>query len=146
MSVATISSDPIFQVRWPGVAARLFGAVAKEDVSILLITQASSEQAICFVTPAGASDAIIAGVESEFADEIKHRDIDRVRVQRPVAIVTVVGSGMRGVPGVSGRVFTALSNVNVLAIAQGSSECSISAVVAEDDAMKAVKLLHELIV
>ena len=130
----------------PGVAARVFGAVAKEDVSILLITQASSEQAICFVTPAGASDAIIAGIESEFADEIKHRDIDRVRVQRPVAIVTVVGSGMRGVPGVSGRVFTALSSVNVLAIAQGSSECSISAVVAEEDAMKAVKLLHALIV
>lgn len=130
----------------PGVAGRLFSAVARQKVSVLLITQASSEQSICFVTPAGASEAIIAAAETEFAEEIKHRDIDRVRVLRPVSIVTVVGSGMRGTAGVSGRVFTALSDINVLAIAQGSSECSISAVVADIDTDRAVRLLHKLIV
>lgn len=129
-----------------GVAARVFKAVADERVSVLLISQASSEQAICFAVPAGHSDDIIESIEDEFAEEIKARDIDRVRVQRPVSIITVVGAGMAGTPGVTGRVFGALSEVNVIAIAQGSSECSISLVVNERDAQNAVNLLHDLIV
>lgn len=129
-----------------GVAARVFKAVADERVSVLLISQASSEQSICFAVPAGHSDDIIESIEDEFAEEIKARDIDRVRVQRPVSIITVVGAGMAGTPGVTGKVFGALSEVNVIAIAQGSSECSISLVVKETDAQKAVTLLHDLIV
>jgi aspartate kinase len=129
-----------------GVAARLFKAVADEHVSVLLISQASSEQSICFAVPSGHSDAIIESIEDEFSEEIKARDIDRVRVQRPVSIVTVVGAGMAGTPGVTGRVFGALSNVNVIAIAQGSSECSISLVVDEANTQNAVTRLHDLIV
>lgn len=129
-----------------GVAARVFKAVADERVSVLLISQASSEQSICFAVPAGHSDDIVDSIEEEFAEEITARDIDRVRVQRPVSIITVVGAGMAGTPGVTGRVFGALSTVNVIAIAQGSSECSISLVVNEADAQKAITLLHDLIV
>ncbi len=129
-----------------GVAARVFKAVADERVSVLLISQASSEQSICFAVPAGHSDDIIESIEEEFVEEIKARDIDRVRVQRPVSIVTVVGAGMAGTSGVAGRVFSALSTVNIIAIAQGSSECSISLVVNEVDTQKAVTFLHDLIV
>ena len=129
-----------------GVAARTFGAVAASQVSILLITQASSEQSICFATPAGHSDAVIASLEAEFANEIATRNIDRIWVQKDVAIVTVVGAGMQGTPGIAGRVFSKLGEqgVNILAIAQGSAECNISIVVNDTDSDKAVRLIHTL--
>ncbi|HMB21455.1 MAG TPA: ACT domain-containing protein, partial [Anaerolineales bacterium] len=83
-----------------------------------------------------------------FAIELSERDIDRVWATEEVAIITVVGAGMRHIPGVSGRIFSQLGNndVNVLAIAQGSSEVSISLVVDTADTENAVKALHELIV
>ena len=131
----------------PGVAARTFGAVAASNTSVLLITQSSSEQSICFATPAGHSDKVTASLEEAFAEEIASRNIDRIWVQKDVAIVTVVGAGMQGAPGVAGRVFTVLGDhaVNIVAIAQGSSECSISIVINNDDVTKAVELLHTLI-
>ncbi len=87
----------------PGIAARTFAAVARSQISVLLISQASSEQSICFAVPDGATDHIIAALEGEFADEMGRRDIDRIWAQREVSIVTVVGAGMRGTPGISGR-------------------------------------------
>lgn len=131
-----------------GVAARTFSAVAASNVSVLLITQASSEQSICFATPAGHSDAIVASLEAEFAEEIKSRDIDRIWVQRDVSILTVVGAGMQGTPGIAGKVFGALGDagVNIVAIAQGSSECNISIVISGGDTDRAVTLVHDLIV
>ncbi len=85
---------------------------------------------------------------SEFEREIENRDIDRVWATEEVGIVTVVGEGMRSTPGVAGRVFTALgdSQVNVIAIAQGSSEVSISLVVSADETLQALRILHNLIV
>ena len=131
----------------PGIAARTFGAVAKAGKSVLLISQASSEQSICFAAPDKATDAIIAGLEAEFKEELKRQDIDKVWSLEPVSIVTIVGGGMRGTKGVSGRIFTALgdNDVNVIAIAQGSSECSISVVVDEIDTAQAVASIHNLI-
>lgn len=119
----------------PGIAARTFGAVAKIGVSVLLIAQASSEQSICFVAPAKTTDAVITSLETELKTELYRHDIDRVWAQKDVAIVTVVGAGMRHTPGIAGRIFTALGNneVNVIAIAQGSSECSIDLVVEAGD-------------
>ena len=121
--------------------------MAKAGKSVLLISQASSEQSICFAAPADATDAIIAGLNAEFAEELKRRDIDTVWSQEPVSIVTIVGGGMRGTRGISGRIFTALGNggVNVIAIAQGSSECSISVVVDDQDTAAAVSSIHALI-
>ncbi len=132
----------------PGIAARTFGAVARSDVSVLLISQASSEQSICFSVPSGATDAVINSLNSEFASELERRDIDSIWAMREVSIVTIVGAGMRGTPGISGRVFSSLGDhqVNVIAIAQGSSECSISIVVAAEDTGSAVAHIHELIV
>jgi aspartate kinase len=130
----------------PGVAARSFGAVASTGTSVPLITQASSEQSICFAVPAESAERVISALEAAFASELSRRDIDRVWATDEVVIVTVVGSGMRQTPGVAGKVFSLLGQrrVNVIAIAQGSSEVSISLVVEGPDAEPAVRALHEL--
>jgi aspartate kinase len=132
----------------PGVAARAFGAVASTKTSVPLITQASSEQSICFAVPTESAEPVIKALQNIFANEIEDEDIDRVWMTEDVSIITVVGVGMRHTPGVAGQVFTQLgkNNANVLAIAQGSSEVSISMVVAAADTELAVKSLHELIV
>ena len=131
----------------PGIAARTFGAVARGQVSVLLISQASSEQSICFAAPAGATDSVLAALEQEFTAELQRKDIDRIWALRPVAIVTVVGAGMRGTPGIAGRIFSALGReaLNIIAIAQGSSECSVSLVVDGADTATAVQRIHELL-
>jgi aspartate kinase len=132
----------------PGVAARTFSAVASTGTSVPLITQASSEQSICFAAPSESAAHVLAALEGVFAEELKDGDIDRVWMTEEVAILTVVGAGMRHTPGVSGHVFSQLGNhsVNVLAIAQGSSEVSISIVIDSADTERAVKCLHEMIV
>ena len=132
----------------PGVAARAFGAVASTGTSVPLITQASSEQSICFAVPSETAPSVVSALEKTFAHEIADEDIDRVWSTDDVSIITVVGAGMRHTPGVAGKVFSQLgnNNVNVLAIAQGSSEVSISLVVDAIDTEDAVKALHQLIV
>lgn len=131
----------------PGVAARTFAAVAKLGTSVPLITQASSEQSICFAVPSESANHVITTLTKSFASEIASRDIDKVWATEEVGIVTVVGEGMRSTPGVAGRVFTALGEqkVNVVAIAQGSSEVSISLVVNAKDLQQALRVLHQLI-
>lgn len=145
LSLITVEGRGMMGV--PGIAARTFGAVARSRDNVLLISQASSEQSICFAIPGEASQRVIAGLEAEFAVELARHDIDRIWDQRPVAIVTVVGAGMRGTPGIAGRIFSALGQrqVNVIAIAQGSSECSVSMVVDEQDTGAAEAALHGLI-
>ena len=132
----------------PGVAARAFGAVASTGTSVPLITQASSEQSICFAVPSEAASSVLDSLQRTFAYEIEEEDIDRVWSTDDVSIITVVGAGMRHTPGIAGKVFSQLGNngVNVLAIAQGSSEVSISLVVDAVDTENAVKALHQLIV
>jgi aspartate kinase len=132
----------------PGVAARTFGAVAATGTSVPLISQASSEQSICFAVPVEATRSVIAALQIAFAGEIARRDIDRVWATDEVVIITVVGAGMRSTPGVAGRVFQALGQTecNVIAIAQGSSEVSISLIVDAADTRAAVQALHALIV
>ena len=132
----------------PGVAARAFGAVASTGTSVPLITQASSEQSICFAVPTESARQVLDALQKDFAIEIYERDIDRVWATEDVAIITAVGSGTRNTPGVAGQIFSKLGNkdVNVLAIAHGSSDVSISMVVETSDTEVAVKALHELIV
>lgn len=146
LSLLTVEGKGMMGV--PGIAARTFGAVARTQVSVLLISQASSEQSICFIVPDETTGRVVASLETEFAVELHRQDIDRIWAQRPVSIVTVVGAGMRGTPGIAGRIFGALGQgrVNVIAIAQGSSECSVSMVVDGRDTVTAVRQIHELIV
>ncbi|MCC6955354.1 MAG: aspartate kinase [Anaerolineales bacterium] len=132
----------------PGVAARAFSAVAATGTSVPMITQASSEQSICFALPDEAVEDVIASLNAAFWIELEKRDIDRIWATDEVVIVTVVGVGMIQTPGIAGRVFSALGaqKVNVIAIAQGSSEVLISLVVDARDGVKAVRALHALIV
>jgi aspartate kinase len=131
----------------PGIAARTFAAVARTGTSVAMISQASSEQSICFVVPGKAAETVKHALEEEFRLELARRDIDSITTTDECAIVTIVGAGMRHTPGIAGRVFSALGNagVNVVAIAQGSSECSISLVVAAPEADEAVRAVHGLI-
>jgi aspartate kinase len=146
MSLVTIEGRGMMGV--PGIAARAFGAVARSKVSVLLITQSSSEQSICFSIPAPVTEEVAAAIEAEFTEELARRDIDRVWSEQPVSVITIVGAGMRRTPGIAGRIFTALGSarVNVLAIAQGSSECSISLVVDGSETAEAELAIHGLIV
>ncbi len=131
----------------PGVAARTFSAVARTHTSVSLITQASSEQSICFTIPSVSTSTVVAVLRDEFRRELEQQDIDDVVVLDDVVIVTVVGAGMRHTTGIAGRIFSALGNdrLNVIAIAQGSSECSISLIVDAKDGDAAVRSIHRLI-
>ncbi|MEO1289590.1 MAG: aspartate kinase [Chloroflexota bacterium] len=144
VSMLTVSGKGMLGV--PGIAGRTFSATAQAGASILMISQSSSEQSFCFTVVDSQANDVKAMVETELAEEIAHRDVDGIDVLGNVVIITVVGAGMRHKPGVAGSVFTRMGDnrVNVLAIAQGSSECSISFVVDERDLELAVLKLHDL--
>src|SRR3954463_2437638 len=116
----------------PGIAARTFAALHNRSISVSLISQASSEHSICFSVPESFASDARRSLLQEFHGEIARREIDGVEVSPGMATVAVVGLGMRGTPGVAAAVFSALAaaNINVVAIAQGSSELNISVVVA----------------
>jgi bifunctional aspartokinase / homoserine dehydrogenase 1 len=141
---ALISIEGSGMIGVPGVAARTFTALAQAGHSVSMISQASSESSICFVVPATEADHAVDALEEAFAVERKMKFIDRVRAEKGVALVAVVGLGMRGRPGIAARTFSALSaeRVNVHAIAQGSSELNITATIAEEDVTRALLALH----
>jgi aspartate kinase len=146
MSLITVEGRGMIGV--PGVAARTFGAVASVGANVLMISQASSEQSICFVVLASAAPEVLRALEEGLSQELARRDIDRIWARDDVVIVTAVGAGMRETPGVASQVFSALAEqrINVIAIAQGSSECAISMVVKAADADAAVRAIHALTV
>ncbi len=129
----------------PGIAARTFAAVAQRGANVLMISQASSEQSICFVVPDGDAEPVCNALERAFGDEIKRRLIDRVTVEPDIVIVAIVGEGMRGTPGIAARLFSALGekSLNVIAVAQGSSETNISLALAAADADAGVRYIHD---
>ena len=146
LSLVTVEGRGMMGV--PGIAARTFAAVASQDTSVLMIVQASSEQSISFVIPTEGVPTVVDAIEQEMALELARRDVERVWAQDGIVIVSAVGWGMRGTPGVAARVFGALSqaSINVIAIAQGSSECSISLAVATDDAAAALQQIHSEVI
>lgn len=131
----------------PGIAGRTFTAVARAGASMLMFAQSSSEQSFCFVVPASTSARVKKAIESELTLEIERKDVGGVDIAPDAVIVTTVGAGMRGTPGVAARVFGALGKhgINVLVIAQGASEYSISMVIDQKDVLQAVQVLHELV-
>jgi aspartate kinase len=143
LALVTIAGRGMMGV--PGIAARTFAAVATQGANVLMISQASSEQSICFVVPGADAGRVTAALEATFADEIKRRLIDRITVEPDIVIVAVVGEGMRGTPGIAARLFGALGErkLNVIAVAQGSSEANISLVLLDTDAHAAVRYIHE---
>ena len=132
----------------PGIAGRTFSAVASEGTSVMMITQASSEQSICFVIPMDAAQQVIRAIETEMTLELARQDIDRIRSLDDMVIVTVVGAGLRKTPGISGQIFSALgkAGINIFAIAQGSSESSLSIVVEANGSKDAVRQIHREVI
>jgi aspartate kinase len=127
-----------------GVAARIFGAVARARANTLLISQASSEQSVCLAVDSSEAGAAVFELRRELAQDLSAHDVEHIDVKGALVIIAVVGSGMRGTPGIAGIVFGALgkAGINVVAIAQGSTENNISLVVAADDGDAAVRVIH----
>ncbi len=128
----------------PGVAAKVFSAVAREEISVLMISQSSSEQNICFIIEAAAADRARAALDKEFELERLRQNIDRIWAQERVVIVAIVGAGMKETAGIAAQVFNALGarHINIISIAQGSSEYNLSVAVDEKDADEAVRAIH----
>lgn len=128
-----------------GTAARLFKALATAKINIILITQASSEHTICCAIDPNNLEPARTAVQEEFALELQAGMIAPLVVEEDLAIISVVGERMRQTPGISGRVFSALGSnaINVVAVAQGSSELNISAVISHEDETKALNALHD---
>ena len=145
-NLATVSLEGKGMVGVPGIAARAFSAVAREKISVLMFSQASSEQNICLVIPEEDRLSSLRALREEFAAEIALGRLDGVRVHGPVAAVAAVGEGMRGTPGIAAKVFSAVASarINIEAIAQGSSEVNISFIVKDRDAGPAVAAVHRL--
>jgi bifunctional aspartokinase / homoserine dehydrogenase 1 len=135
--VALISVGGPGIVGVPDVVGRTFSTTAELRANVLLISQSSSQNDICFIVAAADAQRTVEALRSEFAQDLSHEVVDHITVDPKIAIVAVVGENMRGTPGVAGRTFNALGreHVNIIAIAQGSSEANISFVV-EDGAMK----------
>ena len=129
----------------PGFSKRLFDALAKNQINIILITQSSSEHSIC--VGVNLQDAHLAkiAVDAEFEEEINTQKVEPLIIEKDVSILALVGEQMKSHPGVSGKMFGVLgrNGINVRAIAQGSSEKNISAVIATQDVDKAINVLHE---
>jgi bifunctional aspartokinase / homoserine dehydrogenase 1 len=129
----------------PGFSKRLFDALSKEKINVILITQSSSEHSICVAIDESNSARAKAAVDEEFSHEIAVKRLEPLNVESGLAIVALVGDNMKNHPGISGRMFSALgrNGVNIRAIAQGSSEKNISAVIMATDVKKAINVLHE---
>ncbi len=127
-----------------GFAAHVFGVAGRHGINIVMFCQSSSEQNICLVSDAKDGRRFKEALERELADEVSRRLVDNIAIFEDVAAVAVVGEGMRGVPGVAARLFRAVASVgvNVLAIAQGSSERCVSFIIAESSADDIVRAVH----
>ena len=142
--VALVNVEGAGMIGVPGTADRLFAALKKAGVSITLISQASSEHSICVAVPSEFASRAKHVISEAFAAELESGQIQSVDVTDAQSIVAVVGDGMAGTPGLAARFFGTLARagINVRAIAQGSSERNISAVVNTDDATRALRAAH----
>ena len=142
LAMITVAGNGMLGV--PGIAARTFGTLQREGISVSLISQASSEHSICFSVPTAAAARARKGLSHEFRNEITNREIDSVSSRDDVATIAIVGLGIGDMPGTASRVFEALSSggINVLAIAQGSSELNLSVVVDAKHGVTALRRIH----
>ncbi|HUJ30424.1 MAG TPA: aspartate kinase [Candidatus Acidoferrum sp.] len=128
----------------PDVVGRTFSTTAAVRANVLLISQSSSQNDICFIVASTDAERTVDALRSEFSQDVAHEAVEHITVDPNIAIVAVVGGNMHGTPGVAGRTFSALGreDVNVIAIAQGSSECNISFVVEQKHMKAALAAVH----
>jgi aspartate kinase len=129
----------------PDIAARIFTASASVHANIVMISQSSSQDSICFVVQAADAERTEEALRTALYQDVHLHDVEHIRVNRSVAIVAAVGENMAGTPGIAGRVFSTMGkeSINIIAIAQGSSEYNISFLVESSGMEKAVKALHQ---
>ena len=142
--IALLNLEGAGMIGVPGTAHRLFGALREEGISVILISQGSSEHSICFAVPEVEADRAERVVQRAFDPELREGQIHSIEVNRGCSILAVVGDGMAGAHGVSAQVFSALgkAGVNVRAIAQGASERNISVVIDGRNSARALRAVH----
>ncbi len=143
--MAFLSLEGSGMVGIPGFSRRLFGALSEEKINVILITQSSSEHSICAAIDDVNVDRARKAVDEEFANEIIAGKVEPLQMETGLSIIALVGDNMKNHTGISGKIFGALgrNSVNIRAIAQGSSEKNISAVISSADVKKAINVLHE---
>lgn len=143
VSLITISGSGM--IGEAGISMRLFRAIGKEAINIILITQGSSEHSITFAVLPKDTNKAKAVLEEEFEYELNLGLIDEIRVEKNLAVVAAVGENMKSITGISGKLFNALgkNGINVHAVAQGASELNISVVINNKDESKALNAIHE---
>jgi aspartate kinase len=143
VTLITVGGPAIVGV--PDIAARTFAATAGVGTQVLMISQSSSQNDICLAVSAEDAGRTVEALRRTFAADLSEAQLDHIHVKPEVALVAVVGERMRGVPGISGRIFSTLGRerVNVIAIAQGSSEFNISFIVEAAAMPRAVSAIHE---
>jgi bifunctional aspartokinase / homoserine dehydrogenase 1 len=143
--VAVVMLEGRGMIGVPGISARCFGALAAQNINVLMISQASSEQSICIVVREAEADLSVELLRQVFELELARGDINNIAAETECAVVSAVGDHILLRPGLAGQMFSTLGRcgVNVLAIAQGASETNISAVVWDADVRQAVRALHE---
>ena len=143
--ICLLSLEGAGMVGIPGFSKRLFDALAKKQINVILITQSSSEHSICVGVNVQDTHMAKIAVDAEFEQEINTQVVEPLIIEKDLSIIALVGEQMRNHPGVSGKMFGVLgrNGINVRAIAQGSSEKNITAVIAAQDVRKAINVLHE---
>lgn len=144
-SISLITLQGKGMIGVPGVSAKLFGAIALEGINVHFISQASSEFNISFVVQHEDGERTVKIVKHAFQLELMNKYVETVKKEDKLAILAVVGQGMRGKPGIAGKIFSSLGTnaINIRAIAQGSSERNISCLIAENDVPQAVQVIHD---
>ncbi|MGZ5219581.1 MAG: bifunctional aspartate kinase/homoserine dehydrogenase I [Chitinophagaceae bacterium] len=144
-NIALLSLEGSGMIGIPGFSKRLFEALSNEKINVILITQSSSEHSICVAVDAAAAAKAKQAVDAAFSNEITLQKVEPLIIESELSIVALVGENMKSHPGISGRMFSAMgrNGVNIRAIAQGSSEKNISAVIATKDVRKSINVLHE---
>ncbi|MBL7709128.1 MAG: bifunctional aspartate kinase/homoserine dehydrogenase I, partial [Chitinophagaceae bacterium] len=144
-NIALISLEGSGMIGIPGFSKRLFESLSNEKINVILITQSSSEHSICVGIDNGLAAKAKLAVDTAFANEIALEKVEPLKIEADLSIVALVGENMKSHPGISGRMFSAMgrNGVNIRAIAQGSSEKNISAVISTRDVKKAINVLHE---
>lgn len=142
--VALINVEGAGMIGVPGTARRLFGALKRGNISVVMISQASSEHSICVAVQGPSSKTAVGLLQEEFDEELRGGYLQSIASQRNLAVLAVVGDAMAGHPGVAARLFSALGNagINIHAIAQGSSERNISTVIHAEDAERGLRTVH----
>ena len=144
-NITLITIQGLGMVGVTGISARLFGALARQNINVILISQASSENSISFAIDSSSSSKAEAAIRQEFEREIQLDQINKITIEENLAIVAIVGENMKHATGVAGKLFNTIgrNGINIIAIAQGASELNISWVVKISDLRKTLNVVHE---